>query len=282
MTFSDPEIYFHVGLGKAASTYLQKRVFPAFTDIHYIHRNLYARAPSVIDQGRHPRYLVSREFGRNFESKVARFAGRYPRSRPIIVLRRHDSWIASQYRRYVKNGGSLPLTGFIDIEDDAGVWRRSELDFYARLKILERCLKRPPRVFFYEDLQRDPMEFIRRFARCVGARVPGDGVSLLPKHRSYDESPLILLRTFNRELGRSLVADDLSPRVRWWRHRLTMFASYAILHPARLLPARFIPRESLIDDAALERIRVYGEADWQRCIDYARTSAAATQSRQAT
>ena len=148
-------------------------MFPAFTGIHYIHRNRYARAPSIIDKARYPRYLVSREFGRSFESKVARFADRYPRSHPIIVLRRHDSWIASQYRRYVKNGGSLPLTGFIDIEDDAGVWRRSELDFYARLKILERCLDRPPQVFFYEDLQHDPMEFIRRFARCVGARSPG-------------------------------------------------------------------------------------------------------------
>ena len=55
------QIYYHVGLGKAASTYLQNRIFPALDGIRYIHRDRYRRYRSIIDKSHDDRYLVSRE-----------------------------------------------------------------------------------------------------------------------------------------------------------------------------------------------------------------------------
>ena len=43
-----PEIYFHVGLGKVASTYLQHRFFPKLKGIHYIKSTRYRRSLQII------------------------------------------------------------------------------------------------------------------------------------------------------------------------------------------------------------------------------------------
>ncbi len=41
LSSNDYQIYYHVGLGKAASTYLQNRVFPVLEGIRYVHRDRY-------------------------------------------------------------------------------------------------------------------------------------------------------------------------------------------------------------------------------------------------
>jgi hypothetical protein len=48
-------------LSKAASTYLQKRVFPELKGIQYIHRNRYWKFQQIIEQSPGGRFLVSRE-----------------------------------------------------------------------------------------------------------------------------------------------------------------------------------------------------------------------------
>jgi hypothetical protein len=111
-----PEIFFHVGLGKVASTYLQHSFFPQLQGIHYIKTSKYKHSPEIIAKGEYDRYFVSREFDQQLEDEVRWFSGFYPQARPIIIFRRHDSWIASQYRRYVKNGGYLPFKGFFDVD----------------------------------------------------------------------------------------------------------------------------------------------------------------------
>ena len=44
----EPEIYFHVGLGKVASTYLQNKVFNNLEGIHYIPKNKYRSSIDII------------------------------------------------------------------------------------------------------------------------------------------------------------------------------------------------------------------------------------------
>ena len=59
-----PEIYFHVGLGKVASTYLQHRFFPRLKGIHYIKSTRYRRSPQIIKDTNYDKYFISREFDR--------------------------------------------------------------------------------------------------------------------------------------------------------------------------------------------------------------------------
>ncbi|MDX1943407.1 MAG: hypothetical protein SFU99_22770, partial [Saprospiraceae bacterium] len=158
------DIYFHIGLGKTATTYLQYEFFPKLEGIYYIQRTLYRKYQEIIDKTKQSRYLVSREFDQQLEEEVNKISAAYPKAKIIIVLRRQDGWIASQYRRYIKNGGRLSFKAYFDVEHDTGLWKRSDVDFMAKIKYVEDRFQQPPLVLFHEDLKKDPYAFFDRLA----------------------------------------------------------------------------------------------------------------------
>ena len=269
MNESSANIYFHVGLGKAASTYLQHSVFPIFQDIYYIHRNRYRASDKIIARGEHKKYLMSREFTRGFENKIQDFLKRHADAYPIIVFRRHDGWIASQYRRYVKNGGTAEFEQFIDIDNDQGIWSKHELDFYARIETLERCFGHPPLVLFYEDMREDAFTFFDTLAHYMDARYDRNQLPTSAVHKSYSEKQLHVMRGFCRWLFKSNTRNPQDAHVSWGRKRLRMLGCYCILYPAALIPDSWVPKKPLINPESLKRIRETYAEDWDECREYA-------------
>jgi len=51
---TEKEVYFHVGLGKTASTYLQYQLFPKLKGIKYFQRSSYKRYHKIIEKGKLP------------------------------------------------------------------------------------------------------------------------------------------------------------------------------------------------------------------------------------
>ena len=129
-------IYFHVGISKTGSTFLQKRVFPLLSKINYIPTNRYQNIFLEIDKINLGNILVSREFDRQFEKEVVKFSNKHPRSIPIIVLRRHDEYFASQYKRFVKNGFSGSLEDFLNLKDDSGFFKKIHFNFKHQIDTL--------------------------------------------------------------------------------------------------------------------------------------------------
>ena len=84
---SEPKIYFHVGLGKVASTYLQNKVFNNLDGIHYIPKNKYRSSISIIIKNGPKKYLVSCEMDRQFNDEVARFTSHFSDVKIIILFR---------------------------------------------------------------------------------------------------------------------------------------------------------------------------------------------------
>ena len=265
----EKEIFFHVGLAKTASTWLQSKVFPKFRGIYYVKNTSYHRYASIIDPSQHPKYLVSREFDRQLEREVGRFAARYPRAHPIIVLRRHDSWIASQYRRRVKNGFGLPFESFFDLEQDQGYWKQSDLYLLPKLQVLEKYFPQKPLVLFYEDLKAEPITFVDKMARYCGVEFDKNQISLNPFHTSYADKQLKVLRSVSRHLF-SPVQQFSGPR--GWR-RIQKFSRslvvYSILYPSSLLPEAWTPKEDLIPNELLDKIRIQYADDFRQCHEYA-------------
>jgi len=265
----EKQIFFHVGLAKTATTWLQHRVFPKFRGIYYVKNTRYHRYASIINQSQQLKYLVSREFDRQLEREVSRFAALYPQAHPIIVLRRHDSWIASQYRRRVKNGFGLPFESFFDLEQDQGYWKQSDLYFLPKLRVLEKYFSQKPLVLFYEDLKAEPIAFVHRIARYCGVEFDKNQISLNPFHTSYADKQLKVLRSVSRHLF-SPVQEFSGPRV--WRRLQKLSRSlvvYSILYPSLLLPEAWLPKGDLIPKDRLEKIRNQYAEDWQQCRDYA-------------
>jgi hypothetical protein len=265
----EKQIYFHVGLAKTASTWLQHKVFPKFRGIYYVKNTRYHRYPSIIDQSHHPKYLVSREFDRQLEREVSRFAAVYPQAHPIIVLRSHDAWIASQYRRRVKNGFGLPFEAFFDLDRDQGYWKQSDLYFFPKLNILEKHFHQKPLVLFYEDLKGDPKAFVDNIARYCGVDYDKDQISLNAFHTSYADKQLKVLRSVSRHLF-SPVQQFSGPRV--WRSiqkRSRLLVCYSILSASFPLPEAWLPKEALIPEERLKKIQKQYAEDWQQCHEYA-------------
>jgi hypothetical protein len=266
-----PEIFFHVGLGKVASTYLQHSFFPKLQGIHYIKTSKYKHSPEIIAKGEYDRYFVSREFDQQLEDEVRWFSGFYPQARPIIIFRRHDSWIASQYRRYVKNGGYLPFKGFFDVTNDSGLWKRKHVTFFTNIEHLEYYFDEKPLVLFYDELRADPWLFFDKISNFSGTQYSREDISLAKVHGSYNTKQLKVMRKLARFIfGTKPPEFSTQPILHWLQRRGRLYLCYAILYPSLLLPARFFDDSPLIDPEELNEVREYFEEDWQRCQEYAR------------
>lgn len=267
------QVYFHVGLGKTGTTYLQYEVFPKLKGIHYIQRTHYPRAHNIIARSGYPRYLVSREFDQQLPQEVAKFSRHYPEAGVIIVLRRHDHWIASQYRRFAKNGIHVDFKSFFDIDNNQGLWQHADLNFMAKLRVIEAHFRRKPLVLFQEDLKHDPYGFFDKLAAYTGTCYDKGAISLDAVHKSYSDKQLKVVRKFSKYLFPASEKYSRKTLRGWLQWRRIQLTSYAIMYPARFLPDAWFDDVELIPQAQLDKIRQYFAEDWQQCRAYASNSA---------
>lgn len=264
------ELYCHVGLGKTASTYLQYRFFPKLKGVYYIQRTKYRRFDRIIESTAHSKYFVSREFDRQFEREVRKIAGRYPEARIIIVLRRNDSWIASQYRRYVKNGGSQPFERFLDLDHDRGLWKQEDVFFHPRLQLVRELFNNKPLILFHDQLKKDPYAFFDRIAGYMGATYDRDRIVTHPSHKSYSEKQLKILQRVARRLFPREWKGSRNRTVHYIRFRSRWLLLHLVLYAARIMPGRWAGDQPLIPQEQLARVRDFYARDWEKCQEFAR------------
>lgn len=260
------DIFFHVGLGKTGSTYLQHKFFPKLKGVHYIHHTNYKRALRIIGQKKHNRYFVSREFDRQFLDEIKKFSAAYPDTSPIMILRQQDSWIASQYRRFTKNGTGLYFKEFIDIDENKGRWDIKELNFYEKIQQLEHYFNQKPLVLLYDELRNSPEVFFEKIAIYTNTTYNLSAISLKPKHKSYSKKQLILVRRFARKMLRKF-DEQWFDRTKTGR-RIRKIVTHLIMYFHWIVPKSKLYDEVLIEPEELEKIRKHFENDWQQCLTY--------------
>lgn len=105
------EIYFHIGLHKTGTTFLQRNVFPYIKDIDYYCKDF---RPFKLGQKITKKTLVSDEnlsgvpYSDRNDSRLFNLNSikKYYPDAKIIVFTRKDGWIESLYSTYVKDGGT--------------------------------------------------------------------------------------------------------------------------------------------------------------------------------
>ncbi len=265
------EIFFHVGTGKTGTTYLQYRVFPKFKGIYYIQRTRYKNSKKIIGKTSYKKYLLSREFDQQLEREVKWFSADFPHTTPIIVFRRHDSYIASQYRSFVKNGFRGDFTSFFDLKNDRGYFKQKDLDYFSQIKLLEHYFTKKPVVLFYEDLRENPGDFIRSLANRLQVTYDPEAINLNRKHTSYSEKQLKGMMRAGKYINMTKRRKFHNPVLHFlWKLPLEGLR-YSILYAARLLPepagTRGVP---LIAPEELEKVRTFYSDDWEKCREYAK------------
>lgn len=266
-TDNKPEVYFHVGLGKTASTWLQNKVFGHFEGITYLHPTQYRHWKETIAGSQQPKVLISREMDQQLEREVKKFAAVRPDTTPIILLRSNAQWIASQYRRFLKNGYPLTFTEFFDVTHDAGYWKRSDVLLYPKIAILKQYFTLPPIVCLYEDLRRNPQQFVTDLAAQMGVNCQVEHISVDKHHASYNEKQLKWMLIVAKRIFKIPVYNPNGPRWKTWiRRRPRMWLCYVILYSAHLIPASWLSKKPLIDPEILKKIDAYYHDDWQACL----------------
>lgn len=265
------EVYFHVGLGKTASTYLQNKVFNKFKNIVYIHPTQYRKYPQIMTEHAGEKRFISREMDQQLEREVKKFSEKYPATKSIIVLRSNEQWIASQYRRFLKNGYPYTFEEFFDIVNDSGFWKISDAAFYPKIQILEKYFTHKPLVLFYEDLRSNPFQFIDSIADYMGVTYDQSAIPLEPHHTSYEEKQLKVMLGISRYIFSKNPKYTGSYLNTWIRRRSRMLICYIILYSSLLIPNFFISKKPLIKKDSLEKIKNYFAEDWAQCAEYAKS-----------
>jgi hypothetical protein len=266
------EIYFHVGLAKTATTFLQYRVFPYFKNVHYLQRTHYKHFKKSIENADADKIFISNEFDRQLEREMDNFSEHYPHARPIIVLRRHDKWIASQYRRSVKNGNTNDFEDYIDLDNDQGNWKQEELYFYPKIKYLEKKFDHKPLVLFFEELKEDSFAYFDRFADYMDADYNKKDINTNPKHKAYSDKQLKVIKEATKKGLKSEIDYSDIYLVRKVQRLIKMIPRYLVLYSALLMPDSWIRDNPLVPADHLKRVKEFYKKDWNKCKEYAKNN----------
>lgn len=265
-----PEVYIHAGLGRAGSTFLQYRVFPKFKGLYYIQRTRFRKAGRIIAKGRHDKYFISAELDiRLIEDYLKKYCIEYSHAKPIFVIRRHDGWIASQYRRLLKSGNHWEFTEFFDLENDKGYWKKDSLLYYPVIELLEKYFEHKPRILLYDDLRKDPEAFVQSIADYANAGIDLEKINFSPKHASYKEKQLRTVYTLSGHIN----LRKKHPFSARWKNIIRNLGvniiRYSVLYLTWIIPGSLLTRKQLFPDKTqLAAIREAYEEDWQKCIEY--------------
>ena len=265
----EPTIFWHVGLGRTATTFMQTQIFPKLKDVYYINKKNFKKADEIIKQNPHNKYLLSHEFSRGLYEALRNFARKYPDARIIIVFRRHDKWIASHYRRVVKNGQPYMFKEYFDVDNDEGVWKIDDLYYYPKLECIEKNFNHKPLVLFHHDLKERPEYFLNQILKYLDINYY-DPISFRPRHTSYKDKELKFRRWFSRHTflkeRKNISGHPHRDRIRF----LNKTYRYFVLYLARLIPDAWLDDKPLIPQEELDKIKTMYKDDWERCQQYAR------------
>ncbi|KPM49806.1 hypothetical protein [Jiulongibacter sediminis] len=267
--FSDTEIYFHVGVERTGTKYLQKSIFPSYKKLHFINKDRYPEAKEIILKKEHKRYLVSMELNLNshFEVEVNDFLSAFPQARIIMVMRPLSGWLVSHYKRIVKNGFNIRFDELWN-QNGESVFDPEEIKYRPKIEFLESKTQYPPLYLIHGDLRKNPLEFLKKLADYVGEEFDESTVSLKPVHTSYNDRQLKALRWVMKyvNISRSKpYSSDL--RNRFYRLRVDTIR-YVVMYLAKIVPDSFFSNQPLISKKEKEEVADFYQEDWQAVLDF--------------
>ena len=275
-----PKIFFHLGIGKTGTKFLQYDFFPKLRGVHYIRRTRYHLFPVLIKKilGQRKRLegkkiLVSREFDVELEREVSKISEVFPSAGVILVLRRQDEWILSQFKRFLKNGYHLTFRDFFNLSRNDGIYYKpKDLFFFPKIKFIEEKMRRRPLILLYDELRSSPFSFLDKIAKYMGVEYPRDEIDVgRRRHASYSEKQLMFSYLVSGLVSyappfSSLVEKFLfSLPVRYSTLYLGKFIPYYVLR--ELTPFHLFPTER-----ELSKIKEFYSEDWEKCVKYSFSS----------
>lgn len=254
-------VFFHVGLHKTATSYLQDVVFPQWRGVKYLRFRNLEYFLALPEDGK---YLVSCEnmSGATFAPLdercrgLTRLAEMFPGAHVIIAFRPHGDFIASLYSQYLRYGGQARFDGFFSTGRDDAVWRCEDLSYRRLVETIEKAFDAKPFVFQLGELKSNPGALYTDLARFMGTPPPTALDSGSPRNVSLGSWQGRLLRRIN-ELVDTPYSRDGGNRPYRRLHRFGIDPP-TICH--RILGR--LPKQPLVSREARQQITDAYRDDW--------------------
>ncbi len=266
----DKLIFFHVGMPKTASTFLQLKVFPKFKGIDFIKKHDFKRKDKLIQQSDYDRILLSieldldRKGGMNHMIDVA---NRYPDTYPVIVLRKQGSWLSSKYKYYLRKHGAKKFNEYFDPNSENSEMSVKNLEFFPKIELLRKHFNKRPLVLFQEELKHAPFKVIDLLADFTGVEYDKNDIKIKTVKKAYSEKQLKLVRQFNRfhHFDKSKISSKTK---RFILKKWSALLLHTVAYLGAVIPER--NTEPLIPKNEIKFVNEKFEDDWQKCIDFAK------------
>lgn len=266
----EAEVFFHLGLKKTGSTYLQHIVFPNLKGINYYRKRLFEQHKGVLQELKPEKYLFTFEMDVDLEEFLEELHPKLPSAKIILVLRRHDSWITSKYKYHIRKFGNLTFEEYFDLENNTGFFKKEEMYFQKKLECIEKYFSEPPLILFYGDLRKQEEKMVKKLIKYLGVELDMQSLNELKQvvNGSFGEKQLKILRAFNKWYPYT-ASTNKNRILRKIHYKYREFLLHIVAFFARFVPAGWVSKEPLIPDGALEKVRAFYANDWTYCKEYA-------------
>ena len=265
---NNKNIYFHVGLAKTGSTFLQNNFFPKLKNIKYISTHKYRRCIDIINNTNYDSYLISREFDRQLEGEVKKILNHFPETKIIIVFREHKKWISSQFKRFSKNGYHFKFEDFYN-NTNSGYWKNEDMIYIDKINIIKKYSKYDPLVLNFDELKINPHSYLSKISEYTNSNYSKSNISLNVVHKSYSEKQLIFLKGFCRIFKPNPPKYYADNKLKHWLYfRPWWLLFHLVMYVAYFLPKNMIVKKPLIDNNYLEKTMKKYKSDWDEILKY--------------
>ena len=265
---NNKNIYFHVGLAKTGSTFLQNNFFPKLQNIKYISTHKYRRCIDIINNTNYDSYLISREFDRQLEGEVKKILNHFPETKIIIVFREHKKWISSQFKRFSKNGYHFKFEDFYN-NTNSGYWKNEDMIYIDKINIIKKYSKYDPLVLNFDELKINPHSYLTKISEYTNSNYKKSNISLNVVHKSYSEKQLIFLKGFCRIFKPNPPKYYADNKLKHWLYfRPWWLLFHLVMYVAYFLPKNMIVKKPLIDNNYLKKTMKKYKSDWDEILKY--------------
>lgn len=211
----DHELYIHVGLPKTATTYLQCRIFRTWENIEYLGKpfhitRLFNRlnkplkkvllisAENILGKPRDCYLKSKRNFSYTQMNVLAlnNLGDIFPQAKIIIGFVKHEEFIESLYKQYLRGGGTKSLVEFYSPKSSTTLMNDKDFLYAPLIKTIEKCFTHSPFIYLREELKIVPSRLIADLADYMGI-VPPEKIPITKENVGCGEIEAKILRIIN-------------------------------------------------------------------------------------
>lgn len=261
-----PRVFLHLGIPKAASTYLQLKVFPKLKGLTYYRKKYFKQFPKIVkkaaaDDGP---LLFSSEMYNRLEERAEKISTDFPNAGVILVFRRQDSWIKSKYKYYLWKNGNKDFRDFLDIYNDQGLWKQADLYYQPKIEAIENLFNKQPLILLLDELQEPRGRFLAKLQNYTGTKLDPSAMRGQKVKTAFSDKQLILLRAFNKSFPYK--KPQHWPRFFKQLHmNCRQGINYLVAFSAIFFPNSYFSDKVLVPESDLAAIRETYTNDWNNC-----------------